>query len=233
MDALTESLPESDVQEATASELEQIEALLTGAAEMPQAEAPETEAAEATPEKVEIDYELEVPMPDGAGPVKLGALKDFYNQAAQHKLAMIEAEQAVDKRRAEAETLLQYVDQMPPQIRQHVEQQYMADYEAGMKKLNELLPDTKTEPGRIALRNQLVALGAEYGVSEAVIGRIIDPITIKMMRDFAELKASIRAARDNVKPLRTEQQRPTANAKGATKPKGDKWAQIDTLLGVR
>lgn len=235
MDESTELPLESEGPEAElAVELDQIEAILNGTAEMPeqQADAPETEEAAAAPEKA-IDYELDIPMPDGAEPVKLGALKDFYQQASQHKLSMIEAEQALATKRAEAETLLSYVQHMPPEVQRLAMEQQREDFNQNMARLNELLPETKSEAGLHRLKDQVVGLVKEYGKSAAWVDRIMDADSLKMLRDFAELKATIKAAKDNVKPLRTDQTRPAANAKKAAPRPNDKWAAIDQVLRSR
>jgi hypothetical protein len=57
-------------------------------------------------------------------------------------------------------------------------------------------------------------LAAEYGVPQRTIDSISDAVTIKMMHDYAKLKAAVKAAKADVKPLRSDS--PKAQRTSAT-----------------
>jgi hypothetical protein len=198
------------------SELEQVEGLLSGqgtdgeSQAEPQAEMPNDAPKEA--ERPGIDYEVEIPMADGEK-VKLGALKDFYQGQATAKLELIERENQVLKVKEEAEYLLSYIEQLPPEVRARAEQQAVYDYQREMKLLKDAIPEVQTKEGGARVKESIYALAKEYGIDPHRIDQIKDHVTVKVLYDFARLKASIKEAKANVKPLRSPDARPTQASK--------------------
>lgn len=207
------------MQEST--ENEQIASLLAGEpepnkAEIP-AEDPETagepespekgqEEAPATEEAAEesaLDYGLEVPMTNGEK-VTLGTLKDAWQARDAAMLELTERENSVLRETEKAVTLLQYVEQLPPELRAQAAKQADLDYQREMKTLATILPEATRPEGAAAVRESLYGLAEEYGLDRRSVDGIKSAVTIKMMYDFARLKASIKAAKANVKPLRSD-----------------------------
>ena len=229
--------------------MDQVEDLLAGK-ELPSPEGGEaaeptgdSETDEEAPE-VEIpdgvDYEQEVTMSDGSK-LTLGALKDAYQNQQTQTLEIQERENAVMAQMAEMQELSQYT-QLPPDkvamIRQRQEQ-YMAEQHGLMLTA---IPAFKDQAVFAEAKKGIEGLAAEYGIQDTV-AKVTDHRVVKLLHDFATLRQGIRAAKDNVKPLRSSD--PKAHSKPAGKinaataaaqlaaktgSKGDQMAAIDALL---
>ena len=218
-DSINTQQPDMPVSE----ELEAVMSLLAGEpekAETPVPEKAETPADEVTaepekeevaaedaPEKDAIDYGMQVPI-TGGEPVTLGELKDLYQNQNAAKLELIERENSVLRQLEKSSMLLQYVDQLPDHIKQAAQQQAVVDYQAQMSILMDTIPEARTPEGAQAMRTAIYGLAAEYGVARRDVDQIKNAVTIKVMHDFARLKAGIKAAKDNVKPLRSTDPKP-------------------------
>jgi len=249
--------PNPTIPEAEVDELDAIAGLLTGQPEKAEPDAPEKDTAEGvtadTPEKVEgsepdaaekhdIDYGLKVPI-TGGEPVTLGELKDLYQNQQTAKLELIERENEVLRQHEKTSMLLSYVDSLPEHVRAAAAQQAVADYQQQMAILTDLIPETRTPEGVKGMKDAIYSLAAEYGVARRDVDQIKHAVTIKMMHDFARLKQSIKAAKDNVKPLRSaspagvkqsivsqsETERLVAKAK-QTRNSGDEATAVAALL---
>lgn len=198
------------------SQLEQIENLLAGKKnpekEPPQPEAgrePETgqqQAKEPTtePEKAEtveddpsIDYAKEVPLANGEK-LSIGALKDFYQGFAQKELALIERENQVLSQHNELQEMAQYL-QLPPEAKQRIQQQqqeYMQEQHGLMLKA---MPEWADKATFERARGQIFELAKEYGVD---VSQVSDHKVVKMLNDFARLRAAIKTAKANVKQVK-------------------------------
>jgi len=164
----------------------------TGDSETEQ-QAPEVE----TPDSV--DYALEVPMTDGTK-VKLGELKDHYQDYQKHVLAVQERENALMQKYEEVNQLSQYA-QLPPERLAAIQQQQRQYPEREHQLMLETMPELKDAAAFAATKESIYALAKEYGV-EDVISQVTNHKVVKMLKDYAALRKSIRAAKDNVKPLR-------------------------------
>jgi hypothetical protein len=166
------------------------------------ADAPETEAEAAAPaaEKA-IDYSMEVPIANGEA-LTLGELKDFYQANAKSSAELIERENAILRQREEASMLLSYVADLPEHVRAAASQKMVADYKAEMALLVEIVPELKVPEKAVGVKQAIYDIAAEYGVPRREIDQIKNAVTVKMLYDFARLKAEIKAAKQNVKPLR-------------------------------
>ena len=251
-DSINTQQPDMPVTE----ELSAVMSLLSGEPEKAETPAPEKdetpEAVTAEPEKAEdgndapekdaIDYGMQVPI-TGGEPVTLGELKDLYQNQNAAKLELIERENSVLRQLEKSSMLLQYVDQLPDHIKQAAQQQAVVDYQQQMSILMDTIPEARTPEGAQAMRAAIYGLAAEYGVARRDVDQIKNAVTIKMMHDFARLKAGIKAAKDNVKPLRStdpkaaqgvvkptsELQQLTAQAKRTRNPQ-DEAAAVAALL---
>jgi len=216
------SAEQTDTQ-STLTDLEQIDNLLKGEAPEPEKvddaiqEVETPEAVPDKPEKADVDYSAEVPMADGSK-VKLGELKDFYQNHATAKLDLVEQENQVMKLRSETEYLLSYVRDLPPEVRAAAEAQAVKDYSRESEMLQAAIPEVRTKEGAARVKESLYALAKDYDLPVSIVDGIRDHTTLKMMYDFARLKQSIKDAKANVKPLRA------ADAKAA---QGSKHAPSD------
>jgi len=199
-------------------ELQQIMGLLSGEPEKaevtaepekvePAGDEPPPEKEEATAEEqaeeAKLDYGMKVPI-TGSEPVTLGELKDAWQNRQTAMLEITDRENAVLRETEKAQTLLSYIDQLPPHIADAAKAQAATDYQREMQALVTILPEAKTTEGIRHIRDGLYALAEEYGLSKRDVDGVKHAVTIKMMHDFARLKQSIREAKQNVKPLRSD-----------------------------
>jgi hypothetical protein len=189
-------------------ELQQISDLLEGKepekaqdADTPEKEEVTSEQPEVA-EKAELDYGLEVPMTDGTK-VTLGELKDHFQNHSAALLDLSDRTNALAKDKAEVETFFQYLDQYPPEMLERAKAQAQKDYATQTELLRELLPESRTPAGQKEIKLAIYKLGEDYGLKREAIDGVRDAVTIQMMHDFAKLRASIREAKANVKPLRS------------------------------
>jgi len=200
------------------------------------------EGAKDEPEKEEIDYGMKVPI-TGAEPVTLGELKDLWQNQAQAKLDLIEERNGFIRDKANAETLVSFVNTLPPEIVQFAQQQAAATYQRQSQDLANRVPEVKHQHGLDALRKDVLALATEYGAPPEEVGSVQYAWAIHMMRDLAKYKQAMKDAKANVKPLRDvspkavqAQQQPTnpiqqaINKAKATRNGADEAAAVDALL---
>jgi len=147
-------------------------------------------------------YELEIPMGD-RGAVTLGELKDAFKQYGPVKEAETklneqreEFERAQMVTRAELNALMQVI---PAPMREGFIREAQARNSAWQREqetaIVEAIPDWKDTAKRAADRAEIVRAGAEYGFSEAEITYTSDARTLRMLRDFAKLRAENAAAK--------------------------------------
>jgi hypothetical protein len=255
LDDIDQVLSDAPEVEADRDKLEQITDLLTGKTELPEGATAEeligddeTEVKQETAEESGaedenlhgVDYDAEIPLSDGSK-IKLGELKDHYQSAQKHRLDVIERENAVMARMNELSELAQHV-QLPPQqvamIKQQQEQYLMTEHQ----RMLEAIPEFREQAAFTAARNAIQDMAAEYGIQDQV-AQITDHRIVKMLHDYARLRGQIKAAKENVKPLRSSE--PVAKQKAAGKPdmaalmankakqtrnRGDQLAAINALL---
>jgi len=194
---------------------EAIDALLRGGASAPAVgtepipekveqgagEIPADPEAESIPEGGQVDYALEVPLASGEK-VTLGKLKDAYQEQAQAILALSEREQAVDRKLDELRELADVLQALPPEkVEQkvHERREYARTQHQAMLEVIPAWQDpAKFEAGRKAIHD----LAAGYGpVAQRLAGQVLDAPIVKMLHDFASLKAAVKAA-GQIKPTR-------------------------------
>jgi len=213
----------NELPEPTESELEQVEALLSGKPLKSQEKAPETGQEDApggdaaadsgTEGEEEPDtegdegeqpdaeakafYAQAVKLSDGST-MSVGELKDLAQGWNAKQVELIERENDVMVKRNEIEDIGQYL-QLPPEVReriQHQQQEYLSQQHNQMlAAIPEFKDQAAFEKGRVAIFD----LGKEYGVD---LSRVTDHRVVKMLHDFARLKVGIKAAKDNVKQIR-------------------------------
>jgi hypothetical protein len=221
------------------TENEQIASLLGGepepekaelpekAEEEPEAAEPETEesvATEETTEQAGLDYGMEVPMSSGEK-VTLGALKDAWQARESAVLELTERENGVLREAERAVRLLQHVSMLPPEARQAAAERADAEYRRELELVGVSMPEARTPEGEKKIREDLFSLDDEYGLKRGVTeSRIKHASILKQLRDYARLKASIKEARANVKPLRAESLKA---AQGVAASKSDLQVAID------
>lgn len=158
---------------------------------------PETDEGQEQQEKGGIDYAQEVPLSNGEK-LSIGALKDFYQGHAQKELALIERENKVMAQFTEMQELGQYM-QLPEEQRQRIAQQQGQYLREQHQAMLEAIPEWKEQTTFERDRGRIFDLGKEYGVD---LSRITDHRAVKMLNDYARLRASIREAKASIKPVK-------------------------------
>jgi hypothetical protein len=201
--------------EATSEQLQAVTDLLLGkTAEKPTPETVNQATEEvqteepATPDPVEpekeiIDYEKEIPLSTGEK-VKLGALKDAYQAQHTKTLEMTERENRLMRQQDEIERLAAHMGSLPPELvaksQAEIQQQLQREHHLML----EAIPAWK-DKGQFDLgRGAIHALATEYG-AEKLVSQVTDHRIVKMLNDFAQLKAAIKASGAAIKPLRSSE----------------------------
>jgi len=203
-------------------EIDQISQLIMG--DEPQAEPEAEPEQEAAPEPVKpsIDYAQEVPLQSG-DKVTLGELKDYYQAQASATLELQEREQSLTKQRGDIEHLLSTLQALPPEIVAKAQDDIKAQLQTEHVRMLEAIPAWKDQAAFEKGRGAIHALAAEYGV-ERIIGQVSDHRLVKMLHDYATLKAAVKAAGSNVKPIRSSD--PKARAASPNSASGETEALI-------
>ena len=187
-----------------------------------------------------IDYSVEVPMSDGSK-VKLGELKDHYQDAQRHVLELQERENAVMAKYNEVNELAQYT-QLPPQQLETIRRQQQDYLQQEHQKMLAAIPELADQAQFVKVKEGIYNLAAEYGITD-LVSQVTDHRVVKMLNDFSKLRNSIKAAKDNVKPLRSKEPKASNKAGGKadaatnainrakeTGRTGDQIAAINALL---
>lgn len=151
------------------------------------------ELAEAIPEAV-IDYDLDIPMPDGRESMSLGAMKDRVTELERSESQMIERENNLMRQQDEINMLMNQVGELPPELRQQAsqkQQQHMAKERDAMLKA---IPEWSDRETYDRDRVGIVEVGKQYGFSELEIGQIMDHRVVKFMRDYSRLSKNAKDA---------------------------------------
>lgn len=187
-----------------------------------------------------VDYKQEIPMTDGTK-VPLGELKDHYQQYQAKTAELITRENEVMAKRNEVNDLIGYVQNLPPELVQQIQGQQRAYLEREHSRMLEVLPEFRDPVQFKAAQAGIFALAQEYGVKD-VIGQVTDHRIVKMLHDFARLKAGISKAKAEVRKVKTNDPKATkpAPTKGSdaaiaqakkSGTKGDQIAAVSALLG--
>lgn len=202
----------------------------------------EEEIPEGADEPPQIDYKQVVKLQNG-DTMTVGELKDFVQANKMDTEARINRENEILAQTEHANLLLSYVNQLPPELAKKAAADAVADYQREMRVLADLIPEIKDATKAVHVKDAIYALAAEYGVSKRDIDQVKNAVTVKMLWDYARLKADIKAAKSAVKPLRGTEPRGAGEKPGSptnlqasidkakrTRSAQDEVAAIDNLL---
>ena len=169
------------------------------------------------PEPVAIDYDLEIPMPGGQPPIKLGELKDIAIQHHKSQVDLTERENAIMRERDQLRQLIQAAGgQVPEEVQKAMQQNMQQHLEREHRAMLEAIPDWSDQTVFKADRTAIVELGEQYGFSVEDISQISDHRAVKMMRDYSRLLQSRKANVEQIKQSAKPKPKPkTQNAKSA------------------
>ena len=222
----------------------QIEQLLAGEnpseTAPPEAEEPQegehVEAAEMEPEgeenpadeepAAEIDYDQIVPMPDGRDPIKLGELKDKLVDYERKDAELIERENRIMAQQAEVQQLMAAQGEIPPAMREEAGKRQAAYIQQQHQLMVEAIPEMQTRDGFARVRDQIMPVFEEYGVSADEAGQINDHRLIKIAYDMARLKGKITKAAEL-----PEKVKKAAVPRGTPKPR-ERKSDLDKMIAA-
>ena len=149
-----------------------------------------------------IDYEMEIPMPGDLGKVKLGELKDSYQQQAIREMEVQEIEARTLGHLEEIKELATVLNAVPPEMIQQAQQQMQQNLEVERQLLVKAIPSFSDNAGLAAGREKILALAKDYGL-ERDVASLTSHKAIKLMHDFAVLRDKVKAA-GLLKPVKKE-----------------------------
>jgi hypothetical protein len=169
---------------------------------------PEPDAADADDAPVKVDYDQVIPMPEGAEPVTIGQLKDYY----QGKVDFDQQRETWEANRVELDgkhiiakqglmDLANLVGQVNPQVLAHLQQQQQATRQTEAAALLEVFPEWADAEVKRAATPKLKAVAAQLGFSEAEFAHIADHRQIRalhMLEGFLTKQAAAAAAKDKI-----------------------------------
>ena len=190
-------------QQASVDVLDSIDALIANDGNVPntsekEASEPELEReldepeqaveVEAEPEMEgpEIDYDLEIPMPDGREPMTLGQMKDRVNQLERTDQQMIERENALMRQQDELAEVMQQMGGIPPGLQEQAAQRNQQRLQHEHERMLEAIPEWKEKETFDRDRGQIFETAKQYGLGDE-IGQISDHRIVKLLRDFSRL----------------------------------------------
>lgn len=198
-------------------------------------------------EEEEVDYDRQIPLADGST-ASIGELKDAYQSQREHELDMQEREAKMIEHSVEAQRVLKYFDSLPPQLRYRAAAEIDEHVRRESAGVLDVIPSWRHEDARAADVVLIQDLAKVYNLGPEIAAELKQPTDrriVKLIRDFARLRAHVKQARANAKvaPQPSSQIKPTrqatrsvadAEAKAATakrtRSQPDQLAAISALL---
>lgn len=185
------------------------------------------ELAESAGLTTEQIFELQVPMPDGAEPIKLGQLKD---SAAEFATLGEQTTELDDRRqdfenemiraRQELTEVIQLLPEVPPELIAQAKAKHTAHLDAERQALLGVKPEWADPKVYAAAQDEILEAVADYGFHRADLDLVLDHRLTKLLHDFAGMKARIGRANAAMKEVRKQAKKPGADrrtpAKGAS-----------------
>ena len=247
-----EAVPDSITQDAPepAGELAEISALIAGDSPEPEqvvsddvaaaepepaeleTEPPDPDIDDAAAEPLAVDYDQIVPMPDGAEPLTIGALKDHYQATVDHNQERETWEQHRMEQdnqqlvaRATLNELAGLLGDVNPQALEFVQRQQQTNQAAEAQKLLQVFPEWADPDVKKAATPALVETMKAYGYSEQEFAFISDHRQIKALSDLARLRKAEQAGaakRENIKAELPKSQKSVTRKQTAAQAQRDK-----------
>ena len=180
-------------------------------------QAPQEEAAEVT-EAPQIDYDAEIPMPDGLEAQTIGQLKDHYrdHQDLQQERNDWEAQQSEQQlelmaTRRQLVELADMLQDVKPEVIDHVQQMQQRDDAQEAELLLKTFPAWADADKKAAARAEQLDTFKQYGFTEWEYSSIQDHRVIKALHDLSQYRkreAAGKAKRDELKAVIPKGQKP-------------------------
>ena len=212
------------------------------AADPDQVETPATEPDQADADDdslpAKIDYDQEVPMPDGAESVTIGQLKDHY----QGKADFESERETWQQHRADQDgkhiiqrqglmELANLIGNVNPAVLQHVQAQQQVTRQTEAAALLEVFPEWADADVKRAAAPGLKAVAEKLGFSEAEFAHIADHRQIRalhMLEGFLNKQTAAAAAKEKLKAELPKAQKTTQRKVSAAQRKAQLLARAKT-----
>lgn len=155
-------------------------------------------AKEAHKEEMRELYAREITLQDGEK-TTIGALKDAFQTRAASEADIIERENRMLVQTRALNELAETLNTVPEHIRQAAVAQRENFVKAEFQNLLTAIPEWKDAVAFDSGRKAVFALAAEYGL-EQDMGAVVDHRVVKLLHDYARLKANIRQAKETLVP---------------------------------
>ena len=212
----------------------------TGASEQDQ-------AAEPT-EPQQIDYDQEIPMPDGMENMTVGQLKDHFrdHQDLQQERAEWESQQSEQQlelmaARRQLVELANMLQDVKPEVVDHVQQMMERDDEHEAEMLLKTFPAWADPDKKSAARAEQVETFKQYGFTEWEYSSITDHRVIKALHDltqFRKREAAGKAKREELRSTPPKGQKPPtrkqtpAQQRAATIQRAKRGSETDKISAI-
>lgn len=184
-------------------------------------------------------YALTVPLGDGREPVKLGDLKDKFQDLQRVDQTRTDLEQERSdfqnemlRSRQELSEVLKLLPNLPPELIAKAQQAHVSNLDNQRTELLALFPEWSDDSKYQSAQGEILAAVEEYGFGRADMDAVHDHRLTKLLHDFAKLKQRVAKANAKAKELR-----PSAPKRGTGKAPGSQSeaqrSLADTLKTAR
>ena len=206
----------------------------------------EEEQENAELEAIDYDQKIEVPMPYGMEKKTIGQLKDEVSQMHIKEKNVQKRENEIMSDQRYLSALVNSLGQLPPETMAILDAQKQQTLVRETKAMNQAIPEWEDKQAYIRDDKQMLGLASNYGFTESEYRGVIDHRLIKIVRDFALLRARVEGAKVNAikNPGRKQSRRKVQQKRGVNQEQMIKAAQqsnnpaikdaaIAKLLGVK
>ena len=124
-------------------------------------------------EPAKIDYDLEIPMPDGFEPMRLGDMKDLATEYSRREMALTERESALNQQQQEIGQMAAILgQQVPPQVREQLQQRQQQHIREQSALLLDMVPGMADPVQRERIVKGVTELAKSLGYSEQEIAHL-------------------------------------------------------------
>ncbi|MGI9308549.1 MAG: hypothetical protein ACR2P6_04755 [Gammaproteobacteria bacterium] len=190
------------------------------------------------PEPGAIDYDMEVPMPDGAESVTIGQLKDHYQQ---HGELQQERDSWEDQRsqqqgelmatRQQLLDLANLMGDIKPEVVEHIQGMQAQEQEQQAALLLQVFPEWTDADKKAGARTRHLSTVKEYGFSEFEYGSINDHRIIRLLHDLTRYRERAQAGEARREQIKAELPKGQKTQSRKQTPAQQKAAMVKRAIG--
>jgi hypothetical protein len=163
---------------------------------------------------IEELYDLDVPLRDGAEPIKLGAMKDKIQEAEGLDDLRVELddrrstfENDMLRARQELARVVELLPTVPPALIEQAQKAHLDHTERERVALLTIKPEWRDASVFAIAKDAMLEVCAPYGFSRGDLDLVIDHRLTKLLHDFAQLRQRVDSASAKFKAVQTQQTR--------------------------